>query len=72
LADCQSIKPSGLPGGETTAGDIDYAKAGEEFKFSQGSPKVRYLRIKVLETWGNGSFITMGELGVWTSDKIGK
>lgn len=72
LADCKSLKPSGLPGEESTAGDIEYAKAGEEFKLPKGSPKVRYLRIKVLETWGNGSFITMGELGVWTSDKMDK
>ncbi|MDR2271082.1 MAG: discoidin domain-containing protein [Sphingobacterium sp.] len=72
LVDCQSVKPSGLPVGETTAADIDYAKGGEEFKFPKGSPKVRYIRIKVLETWGNGSFITMGELGVWTSDKMDK
>ncbi|WP_316818288.1 DUF4998 domain-containing protein [Pedobacter nyackensis] len=70
LVDCQSVKPSGLPLGETTAGDIDYAKAGEEFKFPAGTPKVRYIRIKVLETWGNGSFITMGELSFWTSDRI--
>ncbi|WP_316818303.1 DUF4998 domain-containing protein [Pedobacter nyackensis] len=68
LGDCQSVKPSGLPLGETTAGDINYAKAGEEFKFPGGTPKVRYIRIKVLETWGNGSFITMGELSFWTTD----
>ncbi|WP_343561316.1 DUF4998 domain-containing protein [Sphingobacterium sp.] len=72
LAECQSVKPSGLPVGQTTDGDINYAKAGEEFKLAPGTPKARYIRIKVLETWGNGSFITMGELGVWTSDKISK
>lgn len=72
LADCQSVKPSGLPGTEMTAGDADYARAGEEFKFPAGTPKVRYIRLKVLETWGNGSFITMAELGLWTSDRMAK
>jgi hypothetical protein len=72
LVDCQSVKPSGLPLGEMTAGDIDYARAGEEFKLPAGTPKVRYIRLKILETWGNGSFITMGELSFWTSDRIVK
>jgi len=72
LAECQSIKPSGLPVGQTTEGDMDYAKAGEEFKIPAGAPKVRYIRIKVLETWGNGTFITMGELAFWTGDRLGK
>ena len=72
LADCQSVKPSGLPVGQTTDGDINYAKAGEEFKLPPGTPKARYIRIKVLETWGGGTFITMGELTFWTSDRIVK
>lgn len=69
LADCQSVKPSGLPLGEMTAGDEIYAKAGEEFKLPAGTPKVRYIRLKILETWGNGSFTTMGELSFWTHDR---
>lgn len=69
LADCQSVKPSGLPLGEMTAADEEYARAGEEFKFPSGTPKVRYIRLKILETWGNGSFMTMGELTFWTSDR---
>ncbi|RKO70976.1 hypothetical protein D7322_15000 [Sphingobacterium puteale] len=72
LAECQSVKPSGLPVGQTTDGDINYAKAGEEFKLPPGTPKARYIRIKVLETWGGGTFITMGELTFWTSDRIVK
>jgi len=69
LADCQSVKPSGLPLGEMTEGDAAYARAGEEFSLPSGTPKVRYIRLKILETWGNGSFITMGELTFWTHDR---
>ena len=51
LADCESIKPSGLPLGSVTQEDIDYSAAGEVFLFPEGTPAVRYIRIKILENW---------------------
>lgn len=69
LMTCESLKPSGLPAGQFNAEDIAYAKAGEEFVFPAGLPKVRYIRIKVLETWGGSNFITMEEITFWTHDR---
>ena len=51
LADCTSVKPSGLPLGQNSDEDISYALKGETFTLSQDAPPVRYIRIKVLETW---------------------
>lgn len=51
LADCISTKPSGLPLGSTTDEDISYALNGETFQLSKDAPPVRYIRIKVLDTW---------------------
>ena len=69
LASCESRKPSGLPGIEKNEADIAFAKAGEDFVLSEGLPKVRYIRIKVLETWGKANFATIGELNVYTKDR---
>ncbi|MEC3878150.1 DUF4998 domain-containing protein [Parapedobacter sp. 10938] len=69
LMTCESVKPSGLPVGELSSEDIEYAKAGEEFVFPAGTPKTRYLRFKLLENWGNSRFMTIAELSFWTSDR---
>jgi len=69
VADCESIKPSKLPGTEKNDADVAFAKAGEDFVMPAGLPKVRYIRIKVLETWGKSIFPTIGELSVYTKDK---
>lgn len=69
LADCESVKPSGLPVGENSNLDVTYANAGEEFLLPPGSPKVRYIRIKALETWGNSTFITVAEITLYTRDR---
>ncbi|MND70437.1 hypothetical protein D3C80_619420 [compost metagenome] len=69
LADCESIKPSKLPGIEKNEADFAFAKAGEDFVLTEGLPKVRYIRIKVLETWGKANFATIGELNVYTKDR---
>ncbi|PUV25346.1 DUF4998 domain-containing protein [Sphingobacterium athyrii] len=69
LASCESRKPSGLPGIEKNEVDIAFAKAGEDFVLPADLPRVRYIRIKVLETWGKAGFVTIGELNVYTKDK---
>ncbi|RFZ94651.1 hypothetical protein D0C36_03675 [Mucilaginibacter conchicola] len=55
LGSFQSIKPSGLPKGQTTQADADYAQ-GEPFTFLPGVMPVRYIRFKVLETWGGDNY----------------
>jgi len=64
-----SVKPSGLPVGQTTQEDIDFAKAGEEFTAPNGTPKFRYFRFKLLSNWGGGTFMTMEEITFYTKDR---
>lgn len=64
-----SVKPSGLPVGNNSQADIDFAKAGEVFQVPQDISKFRYYRFKLLTNWGNGSFITMEEVSFFTHDK---
>ncbi|GAA3986687.1 DUF4998 domain-containing protein [Mucilaginibacter dorajii] len=64
-----SVKPSGLPVGQTTQADIDFAKAGEEFTAPDGTAKFRYYRFKLLTNWGGGNFMTMEEFSFYTRDR---
>lgn len=65
LMDCNSHKPSGLPLGQHSAEDWEYLKAGEDFEFPADAPSVRYIRFKVLETWGEMDFIHFTEFTFW-------
>ncbi len=65
LLTCTSIKPSGLPLGENSAEDIAYAAAGERYEFPDDVPAIRYLRVKVLETWADTDFMHMAEISIW-------
>jgi hypothetical protein len=49
---CRLVKPSGTPYGESTVYDIRAAKAGDNFDFPRSMAPVRYLRIRVTDTWG--------------------
>lgn len=69
LRTCESIKPSGSPTGTNTAADVAAATAGQEFIMPTDIPKTRYIRIKVLEHWGVGTFQAMGELTFYTRDR---
>lgn len=62
LMNCVSTKPSGLPLGQTSGEDVAWAAAGEEFISSPLNPSVRYIRIKVNETWSGGDFLHISEL----------
>lgn len=62
LMTCNSIKPSGLPVGQVSAEDKAWASAGEEFINSPMNPKVRYIRIKALQSWSDGDFLHISEL----------
>ena len=65
LLQCESIKPSGLPYGESTAEDKAYAAAGEDYSFPLNTPSVRYIRVKVLETWQNNNYFYFDEITLW-------
>lgn len=51
LMDCESYKPSGLPAGQFSNEDKEYATAGEEFIFPIETPAVRYIRFKAVSTF---------------------
>jgi hypothetical protein len=69
LSTCESIKLSGSAAGTNTAADVAAATAGQEFIMPTNIPKTRYIRIKVLEHWGVGTFQAMGELTFYTRDR---
>ena len=51
LASCVSEKPSKQPLGLNTAEDVAAAARGEETNIALDAPKVRYIRVKILEPW---------------------
>lgn len=51
LSTCESVKPSGLPAGQLSEEDIAVLQNGEEFPMEPGAPLVRYIRVRVTETW---------------------
>lgn len=64
LMECESYKPSG--DGPITAEDALYATSlGEDFVFPDGMPPVRYVRFKILETWGFLDYIYLRQLTFW-------
>lgn len=66
LGEFNSYKPSG--DGPVTNEDAAYATSeGEGFVFEEGSPPVRYLRFKILETWGFVDYIYIQELTFYGS-----
>jgi hypothetical protein len=69
LLDCESVKPSGLPLGQSSSEDLAYAMAGEQFVFPAGTPPVRFIRFKTLNTWSGNDFVHIAELSFWTHDR---
>ena len=69
LMDCISIKPSGLPLGQYSAEDQAWSATGEEFKNSPENKAVRYIRIKVTETWSGGDFFHLSELEIFGDNR---
>lgn len=65
LLECESIKPSGLPIGSRTAEDLSYALAGEDYTFPVDKPSFRFIRFKLLETWGRTNNVCFDELTLW-------
>ncbi|WP_160370619.1 DUF5000 domain-containing lipoprotein [Sphingobacterium humi] len=54
LGDFLSYKPSGLPLGQVSEEDMEYAgRKGEDYMVDLESPAIRYIRLVVHETWGS-------------------
>lgn len=65
LGTYESKKPSGLPTGQLTNDDIAYAKAGEEYAVPTSAPEVRYIRVKMLESWSGLEGGQITEMQFW-------
>src|SRR5690606_30677337 len=65
LGDYEAIKPSGLPRGELSPEDRAAHAAGLEFSIPIEAPAVRYIRVRVKETWGLFQYISIAELAFW-------
>jgi hypothetical protein len=72
LANCESVKPSGLPLGETNDEDLAIGQNGEDFLIPVEAAPVRYLRIKVTRTWAGGDNFQIGELEIYGDNKYGE
>lgn len=60
------VKPSGSPVGTVTQDDIDAIKAGHEMNIPLIAPRVRYIRVKITETWQTGaSAANIAEMSFW-------
>lgn len=65
LLECNSLKPSGLPMGQNSAEDVEFANKGEEFSFSRDVSVIRYIRFEMLESWSGMECSTISELSFW-------
>jgi len=61
----ESKKPSGLPVGQYTNEDYAIATGGEEFVVLTTAPEIRYIRIKMLESWSGLDGAQIGEMQFW-------
>jgi hypothetical protein len=59
---CTIIKPSGSPVGTNTDEDVAALKAGHEFSFDLSQVPLRYIRIRILDTWGGSTFTHPAEV----------
>lgn len=65
VMDSEIIKPSGLPVGTSNDEDLALAEAGHEFAFPLDLPPARYIRVKILSTWGGTTFTHPAEIDVF-------
>ncbi len=65
LMECNSFKPSGLPLGQNSSEDQEFAAKGEEFSFPRTIPEVRYIRFEMLESWSGMKCSVVSEVAFW-------
>ena len=61
-------KPSGLPSGQNTDEDLQEFFDGHEFEFPLDMPDVRYIRMKVTETWAKVNCFYLVEVAFYGTD----
>lgn len=61
----ENIKPS--EGTEITPLDLEVSGAGENYEFGLDAPPVKFIRIKVLQTWGMTNFMYIMEMEIYGS-----
>jgi hypothetical protein len=61
-------KPSGLPSGQNTEEDLAVLAEGHEFELPLDVPPVRYIRMKVTETWSKVKCFYVMEVAFWGSE----
>lgn len=54
--------PSGLPPGSTNASDTEFVKKGVNFNVPFNAPSVKFLRVAVARSWGNGTVAYIMEM----------
>ena len=69
VMECNSFKPSGLPPGQNSAEDIEFAAGGEEYEFPISLEPVRYIRFEFLESWSGMECTVIGEFSFWGQDE---
>ena len=71
LGDYDTIKPSGLPINQLSDEDRQVAEVdGIDYDIEFTTIPVRYIRMDVLQTWGNTPAIHIGELTFWGKEII--
>jgi len=65
LMDCELVKPSGRPVPDNSAEDIEVAQAGHEYIVPLEAEAYRYLRIRVLRTFGNTDYSWWGNIAFY-------
>lgn len=66
LGEFETYKPSGLPYGQVSPEDIQYAGIdGDDFTFENPAPAIRYIRFKTTETYGMSDQVVLSELSFW-------
>ncbi len=61
MGEFEVIKPSGSPYGADTPEDIAVGRAGLDYEFDATFPKVRYVRIRCLRNWVDGTAMNINE-----------
>lgn len=65
LEHCTFDKPSGLGNGEYGPGDAEAFLAGTNFNVDIQLPKIRYIRVKGIESWDGGGSLCFSEITAW-------
>jgi len=62
------VKPSGGQKGSNTDEDLKAARNGHDLEITEVDKSIRYLRFKVLETWGGNNYVHIIEITPFSKD----